>query len=50
MGIIGGKGEGFSGTTIGDTWTKTMAGRIDGGRWGWLGWEECCGKNRDNYT
>ena len=34
----GGKGEGFSGTTIKDTWTKPNRGGIRGGRWGWLGW------------
>ena len=33
-----GKGEGFSGTTIKDTWTKPKVGRIKGGKWGWLGW------------
>ena len=31
-------GEGFSGTTIKDTWTKPRRGGIRGGRWGWLGW------------
>ena len=33
------KGEGFSGTTIKDTWTKPRRGGIRGGKWGWLGWE-----------
>ena len=42
----GGKGKGFSGTTIKDTWTKPKQGRIKGGRWGWLGW----GQNGDNCT
>ena len=31
-------GEGFSGTTIKDRWTKPKVGRIEGGRWEWLGW------------
>lgn len=33
---MGGKEEGFSGTTIKETWTKPK-GRIDGGERGWLG-------------
>ena len=33
-----GKGGGLSGTTTKDTWTKPKVGRIDGGRWEWLGW------------
>ena len=45
-GIIGGKGEGFSGTSIKDTWTKPKGGRIKGRKWGWLGW----GQNGDNCT
>ena len=28
----------MSGTCIKDTWTKSNWGRIEGGRWGWLGW------------
>ena len=36
-GIMGRKGEGVSGTTIKDTWTKTRGSGIRGGRWGWLG-------------
>ena len=32
----GEKGQGFSGTTIKDTWTKPRRGGIRGGRWGWL--------------
>ena len=32
----GEKGEGFSGTTIKDTWTKPKGVRIKGGKWGWL--------------
>ena len=39
-------GERFSGTSIRDTGTKPKGGGIEGGRWGWLGWEE----NGDNYT
>ena len=43
----GGKGEGFSGTTIKDTWTKPKVGRMEGGRWGCLGWGEVVvGKSR----
>ena len=42
--MIGEKGEGFSGTTIKDTWTKPRGGVSKGGRWGWLGW----GVNADN--
>ena len=34
----GGQGEGFSGTTIKDTWTKPKVGGISQGRRGWLGW------------
>ena len=40
----GKKGEGFSGTTIKDTWTKPEWGRIKGGKWGWLGWEGLVGR------
>ena len=32
------KGEGFSGTSIKDTWTKPKGDRIKGGKWRWLGW------------
>ena len=35
---MGGKGEGFRGTTIKDTWTKTRGSGNRGGRWGGLGW------------
>ena len=31
-GIMGGKGEGFSGTSIKDTWTKPKGGKIKGGK------------------
>ena len=34
------KWEGFSGTSIKDTWTKPKEGRIKGGKWGWLGCRE----------
>ena len=46
-----GKGEeGFSGTTVKDTWTKPRGGGIRGGRWGWLGWGEVVrGKCRQLY-
>ena len=37
-GQLGKKYEGFSGTTIKDTWTKPRVGGIRGGSWGWLGW------------
>ena len=33
----GGSGEEFSGTCIKNTWTTPNGGRIDGGRWDWLG-------------
>ena len=33
-----GREEGFSGTTIRDTWTKPTGGGSREGRWGWLGW------------
>ena len=36
----GGKREGFSGTSVKDTWTKPKGGRIKSGKWGWLGWGE----------
>ena len=37
---MGGKGEGFSRTSIKDTRTEPSRGRIKGGEWGWLGWGE----------
>ena len=49
-GVSGGKGEGFSGTTIKDIWTKPKGGRIKGGKWGWLGLEERCWENGNNCT
>ena len=33
---VGGKGEGFSETTLKDTWTKPRGSGIREGRWGWL--------------
>ena len=39
----GGKREGFSGTTIKDTWTKPRADGSKGGRWGRLRWLEVVG-------
>ena len=41
---MGEKGERFSGTTIKDTWTKPKAVKIEGGRWGWVGWRGSGGK------
>ena len=40
---MGGRGKGFSGTTVKDTWTKPRQGGIRGGRWRWLGWGESGG-------
>ena len=40
---MGAKGEGFSGTSIKDTWTKPKGARVKGGKWGWLG---CRGSGR----
>ena len=37
------KGERFSGTYIKDTCTKPKGSMIEGGRWGWLRWEEVVG-------
>ena len=37
------KGEGFSGTSMRDTWTKPKRGGIKGGRWEWLGWKRVVG-------
>ena len=41
--IIGGKRGGMSGTCMKDTGTKPKGGRIQGRRWGWLGWEGVVG-------
>ena len=40
---MGVRREGFSETTIKDSWTKPSGGGIKGGRWGWLGWGEVVG-------
>ena len=37
---------GHQGTCIKDTWTKPKWGRIEGGRWGWLGLGESGGGGR----
>ena len=34
----GKKGKGHQGTCIKDTWTKPKRGKIEGGKWGGLGW------------
>ena len=44
-GDSGGKGKGFSGTTIKDTWTKPRRGGSKGGRRVWLGRGEWWGIN-----
>ena len=31
------KGKCHQGTCIRDTWKKSKGGRIEGGRWGWVG-------------
>ena len=38
------KGEGHQGTRIKDSWTKPKWGRMEGGRWGWLGWGGLVGR------
>ena len=48
--IWGGKGDVFLGICIKDTWTKSKAGRMKGGKWGWLGWEKWWRDNGDNCT
>ena len=46
----GKKGKGCQGTCIKDTWTKPMGGRIEGGRWEWVGHEKVVvGKWRELY-
>ena len=44
------RGKDCQRTCIKDTWIKLKVGRIEGGRWGWLGWEEWWGENGDNHT
>ena len=48
---MGGKGEGFPGTTIKDTWTNPR-GLVseEGGGDGWVWWGEWWGENGDNCT
>ena len=43
-------GEGFTGTTIKDIWTKTRGGGNRGGRWGRLGWWGVVGEKAKNYS
>ena len=40
----GKKGKGHQETCIKDPWTKPKRGRIEGGRWEWVGWESGDGK------
>ena len=41
---------GHQGTCIKDPWTKPKWGRIEGGRWGWVGWGKVvAGKWRQLY-
>ena len=47
---MGGKGEGFSGTTIKDTWTKPKGDKIKCRKWGCLGLGEWWGENGNNGT
>ena len=48
---MGEKREGFSATTIKDTWTKPRRGGIRGGRWGWLGLAGAVAVGKtDDYT
>ena len=47
---MGGNGEGFTGTTIKDTWTKTRGIVNKGGRRGWLGWWGRVGGKAENCT
>ena len=37
-------GKGHQGTSIKDPWTKPNGGRIEGGRWGCLGWGVVVGR------
>ena len=36
-------GEGFSGTTVKDTWTKLRVGRMEAGEGGGFGWDRGSG-------
>ena len=40
----GGRGKDCQRTCIKDTWTKPKGGRIDSGRWVWLGWVGVVGR------
>ena len=44
------RGQCCQGTCIKDSWTKPKGGRIESGRWGWLGWWGMVGENGDNCT
>ena len=46
----GERGKGCQGTCIKDTWTKPKGGRMERGRWGWVGLGELMGENGDNCT
>ena len=49
--MMGKMGEGFSGTSIKDTWTKPQWGRItDSHSLCGMGGGEWCGENGDNST
>ena len=48
--MVGEKREGLSGTCTKDTRTKPKGSRIEGGKWGWLGWGRGVGGNGDNCT
>ena len=37
-------GKGCEGTCIKDTWTNPKVGRIEGGRWAWVGWGRGVGR------
>ena len=47
---MGGKGEGFTGSSMKDIWTITREGGIGGGRWDGLGWWGGVGKKAENCT
>ena len=46
----GKKGKGCQGTCIKDPWTKSKGGRIEDGRWAWVGLGKVVGENGDNCT
>ena len=41
------KGKGRQGTCVKDPWTRPKAGRIEGGRWGWVGWGTSDGRKME---